>query len=518
MPVPAYYSYISTRACADPVKTVFLCVPDESAASLEDVERFAKTSGWIDEVEDDGALLIAPVAPQGWAAMDPDTLREIYHADHNAFKAPSHVSMPGRDGTVWTWEPLIFTVGYGEGAVHAASLLVAHPAFAAAAILVDGVPDGYAAGNEPSDHWFVPQPSQSYHALCHEVPVAAWLFGAAATDERFCNYLRATGAPSWALRFTPELSGSDSQIAHRAMREFMAHVMRWKNAPDGTLAWRGSRRDFYTDGRYRHASVDVDGNAYHYAVYLPSGMEPADAKGLPIVFSIHGRGEPAWIFSEKNGWERLADETQEFAVILPDSPYDLWFEERDGNVPEAIIAQAMATYGFDAERVYCTGFSNGALFTCQEATTRPQLFAAVSPWNGPEESAMVAEGFQPFVYDRALLQSGYEMPFWYCVGDSDGKASAEREDEVDFMLAANGCSREHEERWGVTHYPAESGYAEGERFSTRAFRNVNGSVRVGFTVMRDMPHGAIADEARAAWEFLRRFRRPSGSKTVEEIQ
>lgn len=86
------------------------------------------------------------------------------------------------------------------------------------------------------------------------------------------------------------------------------------------------------------------------------------------------------------------------------------------------------------------------------------------------------------------------------------------------MLAANGCSREHEERWGVTHYPAESGYAEGERFSTRAFRNVNGSVRVGFTVMRDMPHGAIADEARAAWEFLRRFRRPSGSKTVEEIQ
>lgn len=514
-----YFSYVSTRACADPVKTVFLCAPDEFATTLASVRAFAEKSGWLDEVEDDGALLVAPVAPEGWAAMGAGTLRDIYLADRNAFKAPSHVSMPGRDGMVWTWEPLIFAVGYREGATHVSNLQVAHPAFLAASILVDGSADDYSTVNDPSDHWFVPKPSTAYHAENHEVPLAAWLFGSAAKDARLVEYLRATGAPEWALRVTPELGGDEPAIAHRAMREFMAHVMRWKNSPDGTLAWRGSRRDFYTDGRYEHASVDVAGNCYHYAIYLPAGMTREEAKGLPLVFSIHGRGEPAWIFSEKNGWERLADETREFAVVLPDSPYDLWFEDRDGDVPQAIIENAVAEYGFDPERIYCTGFSNGALFTCQEATTRPQLFAAVSPWNGPEERAMAAQGFLSFAYSREFLDSGYEMPFWYCVGDSDNKASADREDEIDFMLAASGCTRESEERWNAAvHYPSSRGYREGERFSTRVFCNQAGSVRMGFTVMRDMPHGAIADEARAAWEFLRRFRRPAGSKAVEEVQ
>lgn len=514
-----YFSYVSTRACADPVKTVFLCVPDEFGKTVDDVRSFAEKSGWLDEVEDDAALLIAPVVPKGWKAVQPDAVRDIYLHDRNAFKAPSRVSMPGRNGTVWTWEPLIFLVGYREGATYAGNLSIAHPAFAAASILVDGAPDDYSAADEPSDHWFVPVPSKAYHALCHEVPLAAWLFGSAASDQRFIDYIHATKSPDWALRVSGELSGDDPRIARKAMREFMSHVMRWKSAPDGILAWRGSRREFYTDGRYRHASVDVGGHAYHYAVYLPKGLGEKDVRGLPLVFSIHGRGEPAWIFSEKNGWECLADETREFVVVLPDSPYDLWFPDRDGDVPEKIIEQVVDQYGCDAERVYITGFSNGALFTCQEASTRPWLFAAASPWNGPEEKKMVADGFQSFVYDRGLLDSGYDIPFWYYVGDSDNKAAlGDRESEIDFMTAANGCSRDSEVVWDSSeHYPSDEGYLQGDRLSTRAFANAGGSVRVGFTVMRDMPHGAIPDEARAAWNFMKRFRRPTGAKHVEEV-
>jgi hypothetical protein len=32
--------------------------------------------------------------------------------------------------------------------------------------------------------------------------------------------------------------------------------------------------------------------------------------------------------------------------------------------------------------------------------------------------------------------------------------------------------------------------------------------------MKDMPHGAIYDQSRAAWAFLKRFSRPEGSKKV----
>ena len=66
-------------------------------------------------------------------------------------------------------------------------------------------------------------------------------------------------------------------------------------------------------------------------------------------------------------------------------------------------------------------------------------------------------------------------------------------------------------------YLAEQGYVEGERLRTRAYANGEGNVRVCLTVARDMPHGAIADEARAAWEVMSRFKRANGSKRVEEV-
>ena len=60
--------------------------------------------------------------------------------------------------------------------------------------------------------------------------------------------------------------------------------------------------------------------------------------------------------------------------------------------------------------------------------------------------------------------------------------------------------------------------SRGERLTSRVFANADGSVRVGLTTARDMPHGAIADEARAAWAFMSRFTRPEGSHTVEEVR
>ena len=44
-----------------------------------------------------------------------------------------------------------------------------------------------------------------------------------------------------------------------------------------------------------------------------------------------------------------------------------------------------------------------------------------------------------------------------------------------------------------------------------------GTPRVAMTVMRDMPHGAIPDESRSAWELLRRYRRPAGSRGIAVI-
>ena len=66
-------------------------------------------------------------------------------------------------------------------------------------------------------------------------------------------------------------------------------------------------------------------------------------------------------------------------------------------------------------------------------------------------------------------------------------------------------------------YTPGLGYRQGERLTTYVYSGRGNVPRFCFTQVRDMPHGAIPDEARATWDFFRRFRRPEGSKAVERI-
>lgn len=79
--------------------------------------------------------------------------------------------------------------------------------------------------------------------------------------------------------------------------------------------------------------------------------------------------------------------------------------------------------------------------------------------------------------------------------------------------AEDGGYRPDEVRTGA-FYSGQKGYAEGDRLYTRVYSGPDGEARVCYTLMKNMPHGAIPDQSRAAWEFLRHFSRPEGSRTV----
>jgi len=76
-----------------------------------------------------------------------------------------------------------------------------------------------------------------------------------------------------------------------------------------------------------------------------------------------------------------------------------------------------------------------------------------------------------------------------------------------------------DEAWNAenTFTPAE-GYSQGERLNAYVYQNDLGSPRVCYLEVKDMPHGAIHDEARATWQFLRRFSRPGNGKVVAEVE
>ena len=224
------------------------------------------------------------------------------------------------------------------------------------------------------------------------------------------------------------------------------------------------------------------------------------------------------MFSQKNGWPELQDETGEFLFVSPDSPENSWTIARDHGMHARMLDKLEKTYHIDRTRVYLTGFSNGSMATCWYGTMHPELYAAISPWNSPLVS-----------FEEDLLRDGWEMPVFAINGDLDHKMDIPRKsyDRLfeTFILLNGGIPRPAEVpcpwKWkqdaqydGSNRYTAAAGYREGSRMTTYEYWNLDGKPRFCFTELKDMPHGAIHDEARAAWAFLRRFSRPAGSKTV----
>lgn len=538
-----FYFYISSAAGCDPVKTIYLCCPQQDAASLEGAEHFAKRTGWKEIAERAGAVLVVPVAPEGWEAEAPDFLLKLYNETRNSFKSRSGSAIWGRGGSLWCWETILYIVGYKEGAVYAGNFLTSHPNFAAAVSLIDGLPEHFEAGEEESNHWMVKNP-KDYFVRNRDIPVCLWAFSSENTDKITAHYASMYDC------FAEEVVGNictqvykDSKNQANQVRiiradfrdeaersrfiytQQFAHVIRWKNGPDGTLAWVDSKQDFYSSTRFLRHSISIAGVSYDYFVHLPKGKETE--KNLPVVFNIHGRGEPAWMYADKNGWNELGDRTGEFIVVTPDSPGNGWFSLRDGILFPLMIEELVKRYQVDQTRIYLAGFSNGAVMVRELAYQHPELYAAVASSNGPAgdtysmhqiDESKLPDSFAPEIQTRMdiFAADGWEMPIAFFYGDNDPTVQKEKDLSVPFFLNVNHCDADH----GLTcnesnYFTSENGYQEGNRFSTVAYSNDENDVRVLVTLMKNMPHGAINEETQLIWEFFRNFCRKKHAKQVE---
>lgn len=551
-----FYSYISTLADWDPVKTIFLCPPSSRCETLAAAERYAVESGWQAVAEENKCLLIVPLAEHGWKALGDDHLMNLYNGLKNSVPAPQGRSIWGRGGTLWCWEIVLFAVGYGDGAEFVSRVQVANPGFLAACALVNGCTEEFSAAEKPSAHWLVPRVSEDYGKRNCDIPAQTWLYtedaGCCAKLAQYWNGVNQADTfaeetvggilssvafsaknPAHQVRIFCGAFGPEPQLAAHIYLHCFAHVVRWQNGPDGTLALVPSREEFYHNPANLRRSVGVEGNYYDYFLHLPAGKPLEDVQGLPLVVSLHGRGEPAWMYSDKNGWESLSDETGAFVTLTPDSPGNIWFRTRDAQAFPVMIGQALEELGLDRQRVYLTGFSNGGMMSRELSLMYPGLFAAVSAWNGPgmDTAAMLEQDTSRLpncvlpqlraMADR-LLQEGWEMPAFMYYGDRDTGIGPDSNLLLPVYLQANGCAVVPEQQCPAGYrpdweYTADAEYAQlpnGDRFHTYAYRGSNDLPMVCVTVMKNMPHGAIREQSRVTWEFFRHFRRPIQSKTV----
>jgi poly(3-hydroxybutyrate) depolymerase len=155
--------------------------------------------------------------------------------------------------------------------------------------------------------------------------------------------------------------------------------------------------------------VDVDGQRRRFEVYVPR-HRPVTGPLRPVVFMFHGSSGTGEQFLKGSGWREQADATGLVAVFptglryrvldsgrlstkwnsfdLADEvdlderpagyPDDAPFPADDVGFVDSIMGDLGRRLPIDRDRVYASGFSNGANFAARLAVERSQLLAAAA--------------------------------------------------------------------------------------------------------------------------------------------
>jgi polyhydroxybutyrate depolymerase len=157
----------------------------------------------------------------------------------------------------------------------------------------------------------------------------------------------------------------------------------------------------------RTVSVDVDGVQRQYILHVPEGWQ--DKPSLPVVLMFHGGGGTARGAIRETGWIEMADD-QGFLVVFPEGmpPNPALPSSFSGNPQrwndgsdrfnldvddvafvQKIIEDLDADFSMDANRIFATGFSNGASMAFRVGVELSGAFAAI----GPIAGALWLDGF-----------------------------------------------------------------------------------------------------------------------------
>ena len=137
----------------------------------------------------------------------------------------------------------------------------------------------------------------------------------------------------------------------------------------------------------------VDGEKREAIVYTPKSSASAASQlgrdKAPLIFSFHGHGDDMENFQYVGLQNVWPDAIIVYFQGLPSRDgYRGWqvepgeYGDRDLKMVDAVLAAMKKKYNVDDNRIYATGFSNGAHFTYLLWAARPNVFAAFAPVAG----------------------------------------------------------------------------------------------------------------------------------------
>ncbi|SVD08104.1 uncharacterized protein METZ01_LOCUS360958, partial [marine metagenome] len=118
----------------------------------------------------------------------------------------------------------------------------------------------------------------------------------------------------------------------------------------------------------------MNGKTYSYSLYIPESAKP----NMPMIVVMHGMGGsgantiPTWI-------KRLRDK---FVIVCPTYPMGAWWSKNAEEFVLKLINKTRENYSIDANRIFLSGLSNGAIGAYLIGMFYPDRFAGIIPIAG----------------------------------------------------------------------------------------------------------------------------------------
>ncbi|MGB9408879.1 MAG: alpha/beta hydrolase-fold protein [Terracidiphilus sp.] len=220
---------------------------------------------------------------------------------------------------------------------------------------------------------------------------------------------------------------------------------------------------------FLNRTVELNGVAYRFQVYLPQQWRRDDRKQWPVILFLHGRGERGseGMWQTQIGLPQAVRDHPErwpFVIVMPQCPLPAyWTDPGMLSMAMAALDRETAEFHLDPERTYLTGLSLGGYGAWELARLYPRRWAAVAIMSGGIFWSYAPERWQqastlPAEYARALGHT----PVWLFQGSEDNIV-VPRQSELMFeaVKAAGG----HVRLWvyqGLKHDSWTRGYGEPE--------------------------------------------------------
>ena len=289
-----------------------------------------------------------------------------------------------------------------------------------------------------------------------------------------------------------------------------------------------------------------DGLPHAYLVHVPKSVRAQPGTRVPLVMCFHGASDNPLETADVTKFHEVG-EREGFITVYPWSTNRMTWnssmlpdEPDDDRYAAALIRAMTERFPVDPERVYLSGFSNGAGEAQAVALCHPDLVAAICPidanWPGNRMGETDLD-----VMDVAPMRIGmerkevydYRMPVWYTYGGREvsypvyHRSTQQR--QYDFWKAYNhipivptpGRDNPHPCGCGVPgdwyeRLTPSAAHPEHEYHVQRFLSADPGNPNLyNFAVMMNKGHDVAAMDAELGWRYVSRFRRKRDGSLVQ---